>query len=53
MKIAVFCGSSVGNNSEFIEAAKALGKHFGENGIDLVYGGGKVGLMGIIKSDCQ
>ena len=48
MKIAVFCGSSTGNNPSYINAAKKLGAFFGENGIDLVYGGGKVGLMGAI-----
>lgn len=48
MRIAVFCGSSIGNNPEFIRATKILGKYFAENGIDIVYGGGKVGLMGVI-----
>ena len=48
MRIAVFCGSASGNNPEFISATKKLGKYFAENGIDVVYGGGKVGLMGII-----
>ncbi|MBD5771355.1 LOG family protein [Marinomonas colpomeniae] len=48
MKIAVFCGSSTGNNPSYINEAKKLGLFFGKNGIDLVYGGGKVGLMGTI-----
>jgi len=48
MKIAVFCGSSTGNNPDFVQATKVLGHYFGEQGIDLVYGGGKVGLMGTI-----
>ncbi|MGE0051943.1 MAG: TIGR00730 family Rossman fold protein [Arcobacter sp.] len=48
MKIAVFCGSSSGNNIKYIEATKSLGKFFAQNNIDIVYGGGKVGLMGII-----
>lgn len=48
MKIAVFCGSSTGNNPEYVEAAKRLGEYFAEHSIDLVYGGGKVGLMGAI-----
>lgn len=48
MKIAVFCGSSNGNNPEYVKAAQALGRYFAEQGIDLVYGGGKVGLMGAI-----
>jgi uncharacterized protein (TIGR00730 family) len=48
MKIAVFCGSSTGNQSSFVTAAKKLGTFFANNGIDIVYGGGKVGLMGTI-----
>lgn len=48
MKIAVFCGSSSGENPEFVKATKALGCFLANNGIDLVYGGGKVGLMGAI-----
>ncbi|MBM6550347.1 TIGR00730 family Rossman fold protein [Marinomonas ostreistagni] len=48
MKIAVYCGSSSGNHPEYTAATKALGKFFAEQGIDIVYGGGKVGLMGTI-----
>lgn len=48
MKIAIFCGSSTGNNPEYVNEAEKLGEFFGNNGIDLVYGGGKVGLMGAI-----
>lgn len=48
MKIAVFCGSSSGNNIEYTNVTKELGKFFVENNIDLVYGGGNVGLMGVI-----
>ncbi|GAA5140892.1 TIGR00730 family Rossman fold protein [Thalassotalea piscium] len=48
MNIAVYCGASTGNNPTYINEAKKLGEFFGKNGIDLVYGGGKVGLMGII-----
>jgi uncharacterized protein (TIGR00730 family) len=46
MKIAVFCGSSAGNKIEYINATKKLGKYFAQNNIDVVYGGGNVGLMG-------
>jgi len=46
MKIAVFCGSNTGNNPQFLHATRALGEHLASNGIDVVYGGGKVGLMG-------
>ena len=48
MKVAVFCGSSSGNKPEFLQATKELGAYLAQNGIDLVYGGGKVGLMGAI-----
>lgn len=50
MRIAVFCGSSSGNDPDFINSTKILGQYFAENGIDLIYGGGKVGLMGVIAS---
>ncbi len=47
-KIAVFCGSSIGFNSIYAEKAKELGKYFTKNSIALVYGGGKIGMMGVI-----
>jgi uncharacterized protein (TIGR00730 family) len=47
-KICVFCGSSFGGNPEYIRAARALGQTLVERRICLVYGGGKVGLMGEI-----
>lgn len=46
MRLAVFCGSSVGNSGEFLSAAQALGRLLAERDIELVYGGGHVGLMG-------
>lgn len=48
MKVAVFCGSSSGNDPRFAEAAQTLGSHLASQGIDLVFGGGKVGLMGVV-----
>lgn len=47
-KIVVFCGSSLGFNPVYKEAAVTLGKKFVTNNISLVYGGGKIGMMGII-----
>jgi len=47
-KIVVFCGSSLGFNSVYKEAAIKLGNYFANNNISLVYGGGKVGMMGIL-----
>ncbi|QYY32508.1 TIGR00730 family Rossman fold protein [Cupriavidus pinatubonensis] len=46
--VCVYCGSSPGNRPEYADAARALGKALVENGMSLVYGGGKVGLMGIV-----
>ncbi len=48
--IAVFCGSSKGYNQIYAEQAALLGKHFAKNKIGLIYGGGKVGLMGILAN---
>ena len=47
-KVVVFCGSSVGFNSVYKEAAIELGYYFANNNIAMVYGGGKVGMMGVI-----
>ncbi|UVE17530.1 TIGR00730 family Rossman fold protein [Pseudomonas sp. LS44] len=46
--ICVFCGASTGAKPLYREAAEALGRHLAERGIRLVYGGGAVGLMGIV-----
>ncbi len=43
----LFCGSSSGNNSTHIEAAKELGKILAQNNISLIFGGASVGLMDI------
>jgi len=47
-KIAVFCGASIGFNEIYRKDAIALGEFFAENGIELIYGGGKIGIMGAI-----
>lgn len=47
-KVAVFCGSSVGFSEIYKNDAVKLGNHFAENNIGLVYGGGKIGMMGIL-----
>eukprot|EP01099_Mayorella_cantabrigiensis_P005743 TRINITY_DN4644_c0_g1_i1.p1 TRINITY_DN4644_c0_g1~~TRINITY_DN4644_c0_g1_i1.p1 ORF type:complete len:215 (-),score=60.35 TRINITY_DN4644_c0_g1_i1:40-651(-) len=46
----IFCGASVGNDPKFLETARELGKEFALQGIELVYGGGRWGLMGEIAS---
>lgn len=48
MNICIFCGSSFGNNSAYRQAAESTGKLLAERGIGLVYGGGHVGLMGVV-----
>ncbi|XP_077227268.1 putative cytokinin riboside 5'-monophosphate phosphoribohydrolase LOGL10 isoform X2 [Tasmannia lanceolata] len=48
-RICVFCGSRSGNKPNFSDAALELGKQLVERKIDLVYGGGSVGLMGLIS----
>ena len=44
--VCVFCGSRNGNLPEFQEIANELGRSLAKKGINLVYGGGQVGLMG-------
>lgn len=44
--IAVFCGSSEGNDNNVIDSAYALGKVLADKNISLVYGGAKIGIMG-------
>jgi uncharacterized protein (TIGR00730 family) len=46
--IAVFCGSSNAVHPEYKTAAHALGRLLGESGTEIVYGGGRVGLMGAL-----
>lgn len=46
--ICVFCGSSPGKDPAYAEAAHSLGTIFARKNITLVYGGGNVGLMGVV-----
>lgn len=46
--ICVFCGSSAGDRLEYARAADEFGKLLAEQGITVVYGGGNVGLMGVL-----
>lgn len=46
--ICVFCGSKSGSDPQYHESAQELGRLLAERNITLVYGGGSVGLMGII-----
>ena len=51
-RLCVFCGSRPGVRPAYRAAAEALGALFAEKGIELVYGGGNVGLMGIVADAC-
>ena len=48
MKITVFCGANNGRNEAYKENAMEVGKWIATNNHTLVYGGGKIGLMGVI-----
>lgn len=48
--VAVFCGSSFGKSNVYAENAALLGKTLAMQGITLVYGGAKVGLMGVLAN---
>ncbi|KAJ8768848.1 hypothetical protein K2173_023752 [Erythroxylum novogranatense] len=48
-RICVFCGSSPGKKNSYKEAAVELGRELVSRNIDLVYGGGSVGLMGSVS----
>jgi uncharacterized protein (TIGR00730 family) len=47
-RLAVYCGSAAGADPRFADAARAMGEAMVERGLELVYGGGRLGLMGII-----
>ena len=46
--ICVYCGSNPGANPDYARQAQALGRRLAEQEISLVYGGGNVGLMGVV-----
>ena len=47
-RICVFCGSNSGTNPAYRDTAVTMGRLLSERGIELVYGGGNVGLMGVL-----
>ena len=47
-RVCVYCGSSVGNRTEFAAAARDFGTALAGRGLELVYGGGGIGLMGVV-----
>jgi uncharacterized protein (TIGR00730 family) len=48
MNICIFCGSGAGNNPVYTDAAKEMASLLSETGSTLVYGGGNIGLMGVL-----
>ncbi|MDB5722953.1 MAG: family Rossman fold protein, partial [Alphaproteobacteria bacterium] len=47
-RLAVYCGASPGADPAFADAAREMGETMAERGIALVYGGGRLGLMGMV-----
>ena len=47
-RICVFCGSSVGARPAYVQTTRALGGAIASRGLTLVYGGGNIGLMGVL-----
>jgi uncharacterized protein (TIGR00730 family) len=50
--VGVFCGSSSGKGDRYLDAARSLGSLLAAEGVELVYGGGEVGLMGALADAC-
>ena len=50
--LAVFCGSQFGADPAYAAAAAELGTESARRGVTLVYGGGRVGLMGVVAAAC-
>jgi uncharacterized protein (TIGR00730 family) len=46
-RVCVFCGSNAGSRPEYSAAAREVGKELARRGVEMVYGGGSVGLMGV------
>ena len=51
--ICVYCGSRMGMSNEYSYNAKLLGQKIANNNFRLVYGGGNIGLMGILAESCH
>lgn len=48
MRVCVFCGSRSGNGDRYRETARSMGRALASRGVGLVYGGGSIGLMGVL-----
>ncbi|CAM3949048.1 TIGR00730 family Rossman fold protein [Alkalicoccus chagannorensis] len=51
-RITIYCGSSSGRTSLYETEAKKLGQALAERGIEMIYGGGAVGMMGVAANAC-
>lgn len=49
--VAVYCGSRMGKDKVYEDAARELGRSLAENGFGLVYGGASIGLMGAVADE--
>jgi len=47
-RVCVYCGSGVGGQDGYTDAARALGRALVERGVGLVFGGGRIGMMGVL-----
>ena len=50
-KVCVYSGSNLGNKEEYKDCARMLGKILSKNGMELIYGGSNVGLMGEVAQE--
>ena len=51
MNVCIFCGSASGTNKDYADAAIEMGSLIYNSGSSLVYGGGNIGLMGIVADE--
>ena len=52
-RICVYCGSSPGSHPDYIKMAAELGTQLAQSGIGLVYGGGNIGMMGVLANHAR
>ncbi len=51
--ICIYCGSRLGVSIEYAHSAKILGETIARNNLKLVYGGGNIGIMGVLAESCR
>lgn len=52
MNLCVYCGSAMGDDPEFARVADEFGREIARHGDTLVYGGGSIGIMGVVADAC-